>query len=244
MLNNTVVKSRTVLCVCFTALLTVSGLASCGGGGGDEETSLRTYTTIYAFATPAILVSGTASIITWSSTNTTSCSSSPAGMIGSDTSGSFTTPPLTSTTTYTITCNAKKGLPAVRTITIVVAPASVVTPIVNTSTTCATEPMRGTVYYYCDCGSGAQANCVAGDDNNAGTSADAPRRTIASAVTRMRSTGGTNTMALCKGGAFDVQSALWPARTDCAAGTTCNDSSFISFPINCQSRFECGRSAI
>ena len=34
----------------------------------------------------------------------------------------------------------------------------------------AAEPMRGPVYYYCDCGPGAEGDCVAGNDANAGTS--------------------------------------------------------------------------
>ncbi len=72
------------------------------------------------------------------------------------------------------------------------------------SAACATAPLRatGAVYYYCDCGTGAAPGCVPGNDANAGTSASAPRRTIANAVTRFNSMAAGSTIALCRGGAF------------------------------------------
>lgn len=89
------------------------------------------------------------------------------------------------------------------------------------------EPVRGTVYYYCDCGTGAEADCVVGSDSNAGTSASAPRRTIADAMSRLNSLNSSssslNTIALCKGGAFDAQARLNIANSGCAVGNTCTD---------------------
>ena len=103
--------------------------------------------------------------------------------------------------------------------------ADTLTAISDTAAACAAEPMRGTVYYYCDCGTGADASCVPGDDANSGTSPLAPRRTITNAVTRFRSLTGTNTIAFCKGGAFDSSPKYWHSlnNASCAAGTTCND---------------------
>ena len=102
---------------------------------------------------------------------------------------------------------------------------STLTAIADVAAACAAEPMRGAVYYYCDCGTGADANCSPGDDTNAGTSAAAPRRTIANAVARYNALTGTNTIAFCKGGAFDAKPTNWlsVANSSCAAGTTCND---------------------
>jgi hypothetical protein len=40
------------------------------------------------------------------------------------------------------------------------------------------EPILGSAYYISDCAEGADAGCVAGDDANPGTSADAPRRSL------------------------------------------------------------------
>ena len=229
MLNNSVVKSRTVLAVGFTVLLGVSGLASCGGSKGGD--GLRPYTTVYAYATPAIITSGAGSTITWSSTNSSSCSSSPAGMIGNDTSGSFTTPPLTANTTYTITCIGKtngqgqSAGTAFQNVTVVVASPSIVIPI-NNASACTAYPLRatGTTYYYCDCGTGAQAGCKSGDDRaNDGLDPDHPKQTIDNAAQRMRTLLAVDdTIRLCKGGAFNTTGSLSIGSNRCTSGA-CND---------------------
>ena len=53
-------------------------------------------------AAPSSIASGATSNISWTSTNTTSCISSGGGGTGTD--GNFTTPTLTVSTTYTVTC--------------------------------------------------------------------------------------------------------------------------------------------
>lgn len=213
------VPAKVALVVWFSAL----GLAACGGGGGGGSSAApsgaatsTTTTAVSASATPAMLAYNASAIITWSSTDSTSCSSSPAGISG--TAGTYTTPPLTATTTYTITCTGPTG-PASKGVTINVAPTS----IVNVAAGCAAEPMRGTVYYYCDCGTGAEAGCVAGNDSNAGTNPAAPRRTVANAIARFNALTGTNTIAFCKGGAFNAVGQLSMTNSSCTAGTTCND---------------------
>jgi hypothetical protein len=97
--------------------------------------------------------------------------------------------------------------------------------IADVAAVCAAEPMRGTVYYYCDCGTGADTSCVPGDDANTGTDPAMPRRTITDAVARFSTLTGTNTVAFCKGGAFDSSPRYWHSLSNasCAAGTTCND---------------------
>jgi len=69
---------------------------------------------------------------------------------------------------------------------------------------CATEALRttGQVYYFCDCQSGADGACVAGDDANAGMTPDAPRRTLAAAHERFRAMNAGDTVALCRGGVW------------------------------------------
>lgn len=114
-------------------------------------------------------------------------------------------------------------------LTISVVPAS----IIDAQTGWTQASMRGTVHYYCDCGTGASGTCVAGDDANAGTSSSAPRRTIANAITLMASLSGTNTVALCQGGAFNAAASLNGAYAPgCAAGTTCTDLREYSPPSN------------
>jgi parallel beta-helix repeat protein len=80
---------------------------------------------------------------------------------------------------------------------------------------CVAEPVRGTVSYYCDCGTGAQAGCVAGNDTNVGTSPSAPKRTIGNAITRFSSIAANDTVALCKGGAFNATGSLTIGNTTC-----------------------------
>lgn len=83
--------------------------------------------------------------------------------------------------------------------------------------------MRGTSYYYCDCGTGATSNCVPGDDTNAGTDPATPRRTIANAISRLATLTGTNSLRFCKGGAFDATTFLNMPNTSCSPGSTCTD---------------------
>jgi hypothetical protein len=126
------------------------------------------------------------------------------------------------TTTYTITCVGPSGA-ASASVTIDVA----TTTYAHVSSMCAAEPVRGTVYYYCDCGTGADADCInhIGNDANTGTDVAHPRRTLADAVARFGTLTGTNTIAFCKGGAFDSTATVWNSigTSTCPAGTTCND---------------------
>ena len=88
---------------------------------------------------------------------------------------------------------------------------------------CAAEPIRGKVYYYCDCGTGAETGCVPGNDNNAGTNPATPRQTIENAATRFNSLPVNDTVALCKGGAFNSKGNLEIGSNKCNPGVTCND---------------------
>jgi len=59
-----------------------------------------------------------------------------------------------------------------------------------------------TVYYVSDCQAGAAAGCVPGNDANAGTSIDAPWRTIAKAQTVIEALKGGDEMRFARGAAF------------------------------------------
>ncbi len=95
--------------------------------------------------------------------------------------------------------------------------------IVRTAAACAAEPMRGNVYYYCDCGTGAESGCVPGKDANDGTSPSSPKQTIGSAAKRFSSLQVNDTVALCKGGAFNSAGNLSIGSNRCSAGVACND---------------------
>lgn len=110
----------------------------------------------------------------------------------------------------------------------------VLAAINDVAASCAAEPIRpgGTTYYYCDCGTGAQPECVAGDDANPGTSPLAPRRTIANAVARFRNSLAVNdTVALCQGGAFNAAGNLSIGGTRCGSSGPCNDLREYASPV-------------
>ena len=83
-------------------------------------------------------------------------------------------------------------------------------------------PSTGTTHYFCDCQTGASGNCVAGNDANAGTSASAPKQSIA-ALKAMLPLANGDTAAFCKGGYWTTTSNIAPNVTTCTAGTTCVD---------------------
>ena len=215
--------------IIITVLLSMV-LAACGGGlssSSNPATAPAISTTVTLATITPLVVKGETAVITWSSANSTSCSSLPFGV--TDTSGSLTTAPLLTSTTYTVTCVGPTGN-ASKSITI-----SVAANIVDTSAACANTPIRGDntnkVYYYCDCGTGAETDCVPGNDLNAGTSAASPRRTMADVAVRFSTLAVNDTVALCKGGAFNtvgdhslgtrVDSTTPPYR--CGTTGACND---------------------
>ena len=86
---------------------------TCVGPGGISSKSVTigvttspSSPTISLSASPNPVVANTASSLSWSSTNTTSCTSS-WGTVG--TTGTYLTPSLTSTSTYTLTCTGTNG---------------------------------------------------------------------------------------------------------------------------------------
>ncbi len=96
--------------------------------------------------------------------------------------------------------------------------------IAEVAAACAAEPyLPGIVYYYCDCGTGAHGDCVPGDDGNVGTDPLLPRRTIGDAEARFGVLAVNDTVALCKGGAFNSTGDHDIGSDRCGAGVACND---------------------
>lgn len=87
---------------------------------------------------------------------------------------------------------------------------------------CAAEafPSTGTIYYICDCGTGASASCAgnAGNDANNGTSKATPWQHYAK-VTQFNSIAAGDTIAFCKGGAFNEASSPQLANTSTTAAS-------------------------
>jgi hypothetical protein len=84
----------------------------------------------------------------------------------------------------------------------------------------------GTTYYYCDCQSGADPACVAGNDANAGTSPGAPRRSLANAWSRFQGMNGGDTVALCRGGVWNADGGGLD-NSRCSAASTCDLRDYV-----------------
>ena len=100
--------------------------------------------------------------------------------------------------------------------------AAILAGISSASTAWANTAMLGTVHYFCDCGTGAAGNCVAGSDSNDGLTTSTPKQTITTAMTLFNSMAANSTVALCKGGAFDT-TLLNFGTARCSLGSTCDD---------------------
>ena len=109
----------------------------------DPATSVSIFTTITVSAAPVVTLTATPSSIAygaqstlnWTSTNSTSCTSTGGG--GTGTTGAFTTPSLTSSTTYTVSCTGTGGTSS-KSATVTVAataPAATSAPVVTLTAT-------------------------------------------------------------------------------------------------------------
>ncbi|MCA9919387.1 MAG: right-handed parallel beta-helix repeat-containing protein [Anaerolineales bacterium] len=85
-----------------------------------------------------------------------------------------------------------------------------------------------TTYYVCDCQPGADGNCVAGSDANAGTNPSAPWQTYDKARTAFNSSlQAGDAIRFCDGGFFDLGSdnAMWFTQA-CTAGQPCTVANY------------------
>lgn len=79
----------------------------------------------------------------------------------------------------------------------------------------------GAVHYVCDCGTGADPDCVAGDDANDGLDPARALRTYEAARTTFGTLAAGDTVALCSGGSFTVGTANRWVNANCRAGVPC-----------------------
>ena len=87
-----------------------------------------------------------------------------------------------------------------------------------------TTPYRsGVITHYCDCATGAEGSCVVGNNSTGDGSTSKPYQTIGAAITKLNSAANGETVALCKGGAFNATVGLKLNNSSCSAGSTCVD---------------------
>jgi hypothetical protein len=78
----------------------------------------------------------------------------------------------------------------------------------------------GPVFYFCDCGAGADPGCVPGDDGADGAAPTSARRTFEAARSAFNALPAGGTVALCRGGAFTVSGTRW-SNPSCRADDRC-----------------------
>lgn len=178
--------------VLATLFAWASGLTACASGGAGTPAAAGAAVDIRppsAMTAPSGQVTFSATVtgaadttVTWSIEEASGCGSiTPSGV--------YTAPP-TPATCHVVASAEKYGVSAPATVHVAAQPR------------CATEPLRttGTVFYYCDCGAGADSACVPGNDANDGLSPERPRRT--NPQEKFKSILAGQTVALCRGGAF------------------------------------------
>src|SRR3569832_363692 len=91
----------------------------------------------------------------------------------------------------------------------------------------AAAPATATIYYACDCATGADKDCVAGNASNVGTSASAPSRSIERARSQFSSQRAGDRIQFCKGGRFTAAAggSQWVNAT-CTAANPCVVASY------------------
>jgi len=142
----------------------------CTGTGGTSTAATATVTivpkpTATLTANPTAVVSGAASMLTWSSTNATSCAATGGTFAGAKaTSGSQSTGALTTGTTYSLTCTGTGGNSApataavtISTATVTVSPKAAGITVWQTQKFTATVPGGGTLTWSVDGVAGGSA---------------------------------------------------------------------------------------
>lgn len=83
-------------------------------------------------------------------------------------------------------------------------------------------------YYVCDCASGADADCVAGDDGNDGTDPGEPWRTYGMARSQFGSLVAGDAVRFCRGGAFTLgqTGSAW-VNSNCTALNPCTVGDYV-----------------
>lgn len=83
-------------------------------------------------------------------------------------------------------------------------------------------------YYVCDCQTGADSDCVAGSDSNAGTSAASPKQSTSAITTLFSGLGVGDRIELCKGGFWNSgTTTIGTVNTSCSAANPCVIGSYV-----------------
>lgn len=213
-------------------LFSLIAQAACGGGAGDASPMGAAVgvevSPPSAWVAPSGLVSF-AAIVAGAASTTVAWSVEDAGCGSISATGVYTAPATPASCRIVASLDAYGVKSAPATVTVRTAPA------------CATEPLRatGTTYYYCACAAGADPSCSPGSDActasavaagvpgcastssaNPGTDPRFPRLTDPQA--KFKTIRAGDTVALCRGGAFNYVATFTNNGACNCGGTTCS----------------------
>ena len=89
-----------------------------------------------------------------------------------------------------------------------------------------TTTLHGATSYVCDCGLGADQNCLVGNDAAPGGSPLTPWRSFAKARQTFATMAPGDTAAFCKGGSFTADGGVW-VNSRCLADKPCMVTSYV-----------------
>ena len=218
-----------VLYVVLPLLLVACGSSGGGSGGGSANVAPSVYAGVDQAVAPAqtVALSGSGSdsdgsIVAWQWSQLSGGSVTLTG--ATQASASFTAPAVIAreVLTFQLIATDDDGATGSDTVSITVYPQvnATLPSFGPDSAQCpATLADRGAgVIHVCDCQSGADVSCVAGNDANAGTAA-APKQSIAAAVSAF-TTG--NNLAFCRGGAWSDATMLRLRAGNCSSAAPCS----------------------
>ena len=170
---------------------------TCTGAGGTSAPASATVTvaptpTVTLTASPTTIASGASSMLTWSSTNATSCTAS-GGWTGTETTSGTKSVSPTSTTTYTLTCTGVGGTSTPAGATVTVAPTPTATLTAN-PTTIASGVSSTLTWSSTNATSCAASDGWTGTETTSGTKSVSPTSTTTYTLT-CTGVGGTSAPA-------------------------------------------------
>jgi hypothetical protein len=101
--------------------------------------------------------------------------------------------------------------------------------VASAAQSCADMPMptTGTIYYACDCQSGADSSCKAGSDSNSGTDPAKPWQSYDKLQNAFNTMKAGDTVAFCRGGMWNGDTKSSWVNANCKADTPCTVRDYV-----------------
>lgn len=149
--------------------------------------------------------------ISWEVEETTGCGSIDNG-------GTYSGPPSSAVSACHVKATLQSDASVSGSATIFLVSAS------GTAQGCAAEPLRSTgqIHYVCDCQTGADSKCVAGNDSNNGLESSSPLQSFSKAASVFGSLRAGDTVAFCRGGRWNLSKGSGFSNSGCQKTNTCD----------------------